>query len=98
MPMTSTTMTIADLIKYVDSLKQWLSMIQQQINKFESIRTTTRVVSNNESTRVEEVTHPTVSVSDLTSEYDARSKELRLAQQALERANHTTEVSFTPKY
>jgi len=73
-------------------------MIQQQINKFESIRTTTRVVSNNESTRVEEVTYPTVLVSDLTSEYDSRSKELRLAQQALERANHTTEVSFTPKY
>ena len=96
--MTSTTMTIADLIKYVDSLKNWLSMIQQQINKFESVRTTTRVVSNNESTRVEEVTYPTVLVSDLTSEYDSRSKELRLAQQALERANHTTEVSFTPKY
>ena len=96
--MTSTTMTIADLIKYVDSLKNWLSMMQQQINKFESVRTTTRVVSNNESTRVEEVTYPTVLVSDLTSEYDSRSKELRLAQQALERANHTTEVSFTPKY
>lgn len=96
--MTSTTMTIADIIKYVDSLKQWLTVVHQQINKFESTRTTTRVVSNNESTRVEEVSYPTVQVAELMSEYDARAKELRLAQQALERANHTTEVTFIPKY
>jgi methyl-accepting chemotaxis protein len=96
--MTSTTMTIADLIKYVDSLKQWLNVIQSSINRFESVKTVTRVVSNNESARVEEVSYPTVSVPELMSEYDTRAKELRLAQQALERANHTTEVSFTPKY
>lgn len=32
------------------------------------------------------------------SEYDKNAKELRLAQQALEGANHTTKVVFEAKY
>jgi len=91
-------MTIADLIKYVDFLKDRANTLKQSINRFENTKTITRVVATNDTQKVEEVTFPTVSVKELIAEYDANAKELRLAQTELEKLNHTTVVSFTPKY
>jgi vacuolar-type H+-ATPase subunit I/STV1 len=93
-------MTIADLIKYIDFLKERTQMLRQKVSQAESVKSTQKVVAINEAsgTKVVEDTAPTYSVADLTSEYDKTAKELRLAQQTLERVNHTTDVSFTAQY
>ena len=91
-------MTIADLIKYIDFLKDRTSMLKNKVWQIESVRATQRVIAQNEATKVVEETHATISVNELTSEYDKTAKELRLAQQALEKANHTTTVEFQAQY
>lgn len=91
-------MTIADLIKYIDFLKQRSSTLQNTIHRFETLKTTSRVVAVNADQKVEEISTPTVAVSELLSEFDVNAKELRLAQTELEKLNHTTHTDFTAKY
>jgi len=91
-------MTIADLIKYVDSLKQRSKLLEKKLLDVSSVKTTQRVIAQSQASNVVEEVIPTISVKELTSEYDANAKELRLAQQALEKANHTTEVKFDAKF
>lgn len=91
-------MTIADLIKYIDFLKERTQMLKQKLHQVESVKVTQKVIATTEATKVVEDTVPSISVSELTSEYDKTAKELRLAQQLLEKANHTTNVDFNAQY
>jgi hypothetical protein len=91
-------MSIADLIKYIDFLKERAKMLYKKVEQAEAVKIQQRVIANNEVTKVVEETVLTYKVSELTAEYDSTAKELRLAQQALERANHTTIVDFVSKY
>jgi hypothetical protein len=89
-------MTIATLIKYVDSLKARQQLYAQKMSQLSNTKTQTRVISTGTDTTVLEDSFPTISVKDFTDEYNTLAKELRLAQAALENANHTTEVNFVP--
>lgn len=92
-------MTIADLIKYIDSLKKRSDVLADKIRKLENVKTSTRIVAQTgNGAAIEEVSTPLIDAESLMAEYDTNSKELRLAQQALEKANHTTEVVFSAKY
>lgn len=91
-------MTIADLIKYIDFLKERSKSLADKVRQTETVKTTSRIVGQVASGNVEEVTVPLISAESLMSEFDKNAKELRLAQQALEKANHTTEVIFTAQY
>lgn len=91
-------MTIADLIKYVDFLKERVKVIWNKVAQVENLKTTQRIVWQVASWNIEEVQVPLIDAKSLMSEYDEVAKELRLAQQALERANHTTEIKFDAKY
>ena len=73
-------------------------MLRQKVAQTESVRTVQRVIAQSETTKVVEENLTTYSVAELTAGYDKTAKELRLAQQALERVNHTTVVDFNPQY
>ncbi len=91
-------MTIADLIKYIDFLKERVQILKNKMTDSERVKVTQTVVSITTDTKVVESTAPSYSVAELTAEYDKTAKELRLAQQCLEKANHTTEVEFKAQY
>lgn len=91
-------MNIADLIKYVDFLKERSNVIKNKLQQLESVRVSQRIVASSETTQVIEDQTPSMSVKDFTSEFDANAKELRLAKQTLERLNHTTDSGFEAKY
>jgi len=91
-------MTIADLIKYIDFLKDRSNTLKAKINQYETVKRDQRIVNVSETTKMVEQVDFTISVAELTSEYDKNAKELRLAQQTLERFNHTTDTGFKAKY
>lgn len=92
-------MTIADLIKYIDALKKRGDVLSTKVRQIENVKTSTRIVAQTgNGAAIEEVSTPLIDAETLMAEYDANSKELRLAQQALEKANHTTEIVFSAKY
>lgn len=93
-----TIMTIADLIKYIDYLKERSWTLKRKVEHFEGLRTSQKIVGVTEETKVIEQTEFTMDIKKLMSEYDANAKELRLAQQTLERYNHTTDTGFKAKY
>ncbi len=73
-------------------------MLKQKVSQVEAVKVIQRVVAQSETSKVVEEQSPSLSVKELTSEYDKTAKELRLAQQALEKANHTTEVVFSAQF
>jgi vacuolar-type H+-ATPase subunit I/STV1 len=91
-------MTIADLIKYIDFLKERVQLLKTKVSQVESVRVQQKVIATNDVSKVVEEYTPSLSVSELTSEYDKCAKELRLAQQTLERVNHTTDTNFKAQY
>ena len=91
-------MTIAELIKYIDAVKNRLAVIKATIDKLNLTKVWTKIVWQTATSTIEEVTEYTLNPKAVMSEYDECSKELRLAQAALEKVNHTTEVSFSAKY
>lgn len=91
-------MSIADLLKYAESLKVRINNITSTINRVNLTKTGTRVVSQTTSWTVEEVTEYTINPRALLSELDETSKELRLVQQQIEKLNHTTYVDFDAKF
>lgn len=91
-------MTIAELIKYIDSLKSRQSVIKQAIDRVQLIKVWTKVVAHTADWQVEETTSYAINPKALMSEYDETAKELRLAQATLERLNHTTETNFVAKF
>lgn len=91
-------MTIADLLKYIEFLVKKEGLMATKVRQLEWMRVSQRIVSANAETNVVEQTEFTVSPKELTAEYDAVAKELRLARQALEKLNHTTETGFEAKY
>ena len=91
-------MTIADLIKYVDFMKERVSLLERKVREIDNVKLTQRVIANNGVSQVVEQAEYTISPKELTAEYDKSAKELRLARQTLEKINHTTEVDFKVKY
>ena len=91
-------MTIADLLKYVEFLVKKESLLNVKVQQYANTHTTQRVISNSETWKVVEDVTYIMNPKELTAEYDAVAKELRLARQALERANHTIEVDFEAKF
>lgn len=90
--------TIADIIKYIDFLKKRENMLAQKVREVEKVKKVTRIIGKNGDDTFEEVETPTIDAKSLTEEYDKNAKELRLAQQALEKANHTTYIDFNTQY
>lgn len=91
-------MTIADLIKYVDFMKERVNLLEKKVREIDNVKLTQRVIANNTTSQVVEQAEYTISPKELMAEYDKAAKELRLARQALEKINHTTEVDFEAKY
>ena len=91
-------MTIADLLKYIEFLNKKEQLLAKKVNQVEMVRISSRVVATSDTWNVVEQTEFIVSPKELTAEYDALAKELRLARQHLEKVNHTTEISFEAKF
>ena len=91
-------MSIADLLKYAEALKARLATATATINRLNLTRTSTKVLSSNDTSRVEEVTEYVLNPKALMAEFDETAKELRLVQQHIERLNHTTYVTFEPRF
>lgn len=90
--------TIADGLKYVEYLKERGNALKEKIRQVESVRITQKVVSATAASNVVEQTEFTINPKELLSEFDANNKELRLVQQAIERANHTVDLWIEFKY
>ena len=60
----------------------------------EGVKKTTRIVAD----WIEEVSWYAYSPTDMLAEYDRTAKELRLVRQAIERANHSIKLDFSPKF
>jgi hypothetical protein len=84
--------TIADALKYVEYLKERGNTLKDKIRQFNNVNVTQKVVGTGTTTQIVEQTEFTVSPKELMSEFDANAKELRLVQQAIERANHTVDI------
>ena len=91
-------MTIADLIKYIDFLKERSIMLKTKVTQFEWLKREQIIIGTTETTKIVEQVDFTMDPVILTSEYDKNAKELRLAQQTLERFNHTTDTGFKAKF
>lgn len=91
-------MTIADGLKYAQFLKERLSIIQTKIKQTEWVKLTQRVVSAGTTSNIVEQTEFTLNPKALMAEYDETSKELRLLNQSIEKANHTVELDLVAKY
>lgn len=91
-------MTIADLIKYIDFLKERAWTLKAKVNQYENLKRDQRIVNVSETTKMVEQTDFTMNPVELMGEYDKNAKELRLAQQTLERFNHTTDTKFEAKF
>jgi hypothetical protein len=91
-------MTIADWLKDIQFLKERLVILQNRIKQTEWVRLTQKVVSAWATTNIVEQTEFTISPKELMAEYDSTSKNLRLLSQAIEKANHSTEIDFTTNY
>ena len=90
--------TIADALKYVEYLKERGNTLKDKIRQFNNVNVTQKVVGTGTTTQIVEQTEFTVSPKELMSEFDANAKELRLVQQAIERANHTVDIWMEFKY
>lgn len=84
--------TIADALKYVEYLKERGNTLKDKIRQFNNINVTQKIVGTATTTQIVEQTEFTISPKELMSEFDANAKELRLVQQAIERANHTVDI------
>lgn len=91
-------MTIADLLKYIEFLNKKEQLLAKKVNQVEMVRINQRIVSATTTQQVVEQTEFVTSPKELTAEYDAVAKELRLARQHLEKVNHTTEINFEAKF
>jgi len=91
-------MTIADLIKYIDFLKERATTLKNKVNQYDTLKREQRIIGTNETTKIVEQIDFTIDPVGLMAEYDKNAKELRLAQQTLERFNHTTDTWFKAKY
>lgn len=90
--------TIADALKYVEYLKERGNTLKEKIRQFNNINVTQKLVATWATTQVVEQTEFTINPKELMSEFDANAKELRLVQQAIERANHTVDIWMEFKY
>ena len=84
--------TIADALKYVEYLKERGNTLKDKIRQFNNVNVTQKVVGTGTTTQIVEQTEFTINPKELMSEFDANAKELRLVQQAIERANHTVDI------
>ena len=91
-------MTIADGLKYAESLEKRLVEVKRKLREVESVTTSNRIIGSSNTSNVEEVTQYAYSPKEMLSAYDETSKELRLIRQAIERKNHTIELDFEPKF
>lgn len=91
-------MTIADLIKYIDFLKDRSNTLKQKVAQYETLRREQKILGTTEISKIVEQIDFTMNPVELMAEYDKNAKELRLAQQTLERFNHTTDTGFKAKY
>ena len=91
-------MNIADLIKYITFLKERWETIRRKVNEVSTTKQVQKVISSAVATQIVEQTEFVLSPKELMAEFDKNSKELRLAQQTLERINHTTDTWFKSKY
>lgn len=91
-------MTISELLKYRDLLKERLPILKRKIEQIENTRLQQKIVSTNWDTKVVEETVYNISPKALLAEYDLTAKELRLVSSAIEKANHTIEVDFNPQF
>ena len=91
-------MNIADLIKYITFLKERWDTLKRKVNETASTKVVQKIISSSATTQIAEQTEFVLSPKELMAEFDKNSKELRLAQQTLERINHTTDTWFKSKY
>lgn len=91
-------LTIADGLKYVEWLKERLAILKRKIEQTDVVKITQKVISNWTDTSIVEAANYAISPAELTGEYDKTAKEIRLVQQAIERANHTVYLDIKTKY
>ena len=91
-------MSIASALKYAVFLEERSKSLREKISQVECTRVTQKVISSSEATSVVEQVEFTLSPKELMSEYDKNAKELRLVREAIETANHTTQLEIDAKF